>query len=89
MQGDQTSKLSKMFFLDAKRKKACKLTHNNCYYLDRLNLKVSATQYEPIKGRSGDGGLTASPIIKLAKDGEEEMSTRSWNYLPSPRGGSS
>ena len=29
-------------------------------------------QYKPTKGRSDDGGLAASSVIKLAKDGEEE-----------------
>ena len=47
-------------------------------------------QYELVKGRSGDGGLASSLMIKSVKDGEEEEeSTRSWNCLHSPRGGSS
>ena len=47
-------------------------------------------QYEPAIGRYGDSGPASSPMIKSAKDGEEEeQSTRSLNCLPSPCGGSS
>ena len=39
---------------------------NYCYF-DRLSSEASMTQCQPIKGRSSDGGLATSPMIKLVK----------------------
>ena len=44
----------------------------NCCYLDCLTLGASTVQCEPTKGPSDNGGPTASPMIKSAKDEEEE-----------------
>ena len=62
------------------------MTHEYCY-LDRLKVWALAAQYEPAKGRFDEGGQAASPMIKSAKDREEEQC--SWNCSPSSRGGSS
>ena len=43
-----------------------------CKYHDRLNLWASAVQCEPVKSQSDNGMSATSPMIKLAKNGEEE-----------------
>ena len=43
-----------------------------CKYHDRLNLWASAAQCEPVKRQSDNGMSATSPMIKLAKYGEEE-----------------
>ena len=44
-------------------------------------------QHKPAKERSSDGGPTASPMIKSAKDGEDGVeSSHGWNYIPALMG---
>ena len=50
----------------------CGLTGRGCCYFDRSTLRASAVEREPAKGRSDNGGSVVSPMIKLAKDEEEE-----------------
>ena len=52
----------------------CSLPINgaNCCYPDCLNLWASTVQCKLAKGQSDDGGTTASPMTKSAKDDELE-----------------